>query len=141
MQTQHNKTIVQRYLEEAVSRGSETAIEAYVSPDVVFTSPYTPQPIHGIAGIKQMIAGLHVAFPDLQIREEAVVEEGDIVASRWVATGTQTGDFMGNSPSGRPYKITGMSFYRVKDGKIVEGWVNDDTLGMLQQLGVIPLPA
>jgi hypothetical protein len=30
-----------------------------------------------------------------------------------------------------------MSIYRVRDGRIVEGWVNDDTLGMASQLGLV----
>jgi predicted ester cyclase len=46
---------------------------------------------------------------------------------------------MGHAPSGRQFKISRQNIYRVKDGKIVEGWVNDDSLGMLQQLGIIPM--
>jgi len=145
MQTQttveHNKTLVRRYLEEAVSRGGVAAIDTFVSPNVIFTSPYTPAPIHGIEGFKQMIGMLQTAFPDLQIHEEAVLAEGDTVASRWYATGTHQGEFMGHPPSGKLFHISGMSIYRIKDEKIVEGWVNDDSLGMLQQLGIIPMGA
>ena len=95
----------------------------------------------GSNGFKQMISTLHDAFPDLTIHEEAILAEGDTVATRWVATGTQEGDFIGSPPSGRRFKISGQSIYRVRDGKIVEGWVNDDSLGMLQQLGMIPMQA
>jgi len=141
MSIDQNKTIVRRYLEEAVSQGNISAMERYVSPDIVFTSPYTPQPIHGIEGFKQMIGLLHTAFPDLKIHEEDALCEGNTVATRWFATGTHRGDFMGHKPSGRQFKISGQSIYRIKDGKIVEGWVNDDSLGMLQQLGIIPIPS
>ncbi len=34
-----------------------------------------------------------------------------------------------------------MSFYRVRNGKIIEEWVDDDNLGMLTQLGALPAPA
>ena len=33
-----------------------------------------------------------------------------------------------------------MSIHRIAGGKIAEGWVNFDALGMLQQLGVVPAP-
>ena len=46
------KAIVQRYLKQAVSGGSTTAIDALVSPRIVFHSPYTPQPIQGREGFK-----------------------------------------------------------------------------------------
>jgi len=135
------KAIVHRYLEQAVSGGDPGTIDALVSPQVVFTSPYTPEPIRGIEGFKQMIGMLHEAFPDLRVHEAEALGEGDTVASRWTATGTHRGEFMGSPPSGRSFSITGISMYRVQGGKIAEGWVNDDSLGMLQQLGLLPAPA
>lgn len=141
MSVEQNKSIVRRYLDEAVSKGDVSAIETYVASGIVFTSPYTPEPIKGIEGFKQMIAMLHTAFPDLQIHEEDALGEGNTVATRWFATGTHQGDFMGHRPSGRHYKISGQSIYRLSEGKIVEGWVNDDSLGMLQQLGILSMPS
>jgi len=138
--TEQNKNLVRRYLDEVVSQGKLAQAGEFVEPNLIFTSPYTPEPIHGLEGFKQMIGMLHAAFPDLRISEEAMVAEGDIVASRWYASGTHQGEFMGAPPSGKSFKITGMSFYRIADNKIVEGWVNDDSLGMLQQLGLLPAP-
>ena len=132
-----NKSIVHRYLEQAVSQGSGSAIDDLVSAQVVFSSPYTPEPIRGIEGFKQMIGMLHGAFPDLKIHEAQTLAEGDTVASRWTATGTHRGEFMGHPPSGRQFSISGISIYRVEGGKIAEGWVNDDSLGMLRQLGLL----
>lgn len=61
------------------------------------------------------------------------------MASRWIAGGTHTGEaFAGLTATGcRAFRISGMGIYRVRDGKIVEGWVNDDTLGMASQLGMV----
>jgi steroid delta-isomerase-like uncharacterized protein len=136
-----SKSIVRRYLDQAVSQGSASAIDELVSREVVFSSPYTPEPIRGIDGFKQMIAMLHGAFPDLKIHEAQTLAEGETVASRWTATGTHRGEFMGHPPSGREFSISGISIYRVKDGKIAEGWVNDDSLGMLRQLGLLGVTA
>ena len=132
------RSVVHRYLEQAVSGGDSAAIDALVAPDVVFTSPYTPEPIRGIEGFRQMIAMLHAAFPDLRIHEAEALAEGETVASRWTATGTHRGEFMGAPPTGRSFRITGISMYRVRGGRIAEGWVNDDSLGMMRQLGLLP---
>ena len=42
------------------------------------------------------------------------------------------------APTGKPITVTGIETMQVSGGKIVEGWVEFDQLGMLQQLGVIP---
>ncbi|HVL55290.1 MAG TPA: ester cyclase [Burkholderiaceae bacterium] len=136
--TEANKALVRAYLDLVVSGGDLAAAERYVAEDVVFASPYTPEPARGIQAFGQMIAGLHAAFPDMKLTEQAAVAEGDLVATRWHVGGTHRGAaFAGLPPSGRRFHISGMSFYRIESGKIVEGWVNDDSLGMLRQLGAI----
>ncbi len=135
-----NRRLVSRYLREVVSDGDLDAADRYVASGIVFTSPYTPEPIRGLAEFKAMIGGLHAAFPDLRLEEEAAVAEGDLVATRWRVHGTHTGPFGELPPSGRGFSITGMSFYRVVEGRIVEGWVDDDTLAMAEQLGAVAAP-
>ena len=36
--------------------------------------------------------------------------------------------------------VTGISIYRVANGKIVEEWFQQDMLGVLQQIGALPAP-
>jgi predicted ester cyclase len=142
MSTEANKEIVRRYLERYVGGGDEAVADEVVAPEIVFTSPYTPEPVHGLDAFKQMIGALRASFPDLEIREDDTIAEGDLVASRWIASGAHTcGAFAGLDPSGSRFEITGMSFYRLRGGKIVEGWVNDDNLGMAAQLGLVPAAA
>lgn len=138
MQTDDPKAIVRRYLEEVVSRGNLELASRLVAEDVHFVSPYTPEPMDSRDGLLAMLGGLHAAFPDFFLREEEILGEGDLVASRWVAGGTHTGAaFAGAPPSGRRFEITGMSMYRVRAGRIVEGHVIDDTFRMRAQLGFI----
>jgi predicted ester cyclase len=47
---------------------------------------------------------------------------------------------MGIPPTGKPVRVTAILIARLVNGKFVEGWLNYDGLGMLQQLGVIPTP-
>jgi len=69
-----------------------------------------------------------------------MVAEGDKVATRWTMTGTHQGELMGIPPTGVRITVTGISMSRFADGKLAEGWNSYDILGMMQQLGVIPLP-
>lgn len=141
MSRQSPTDVVRRYLTEVVSGGRMELADQLIAPDVAFTSPYTPEPLHSREGLIAMLSYLHAAFPDFLLREEASLAEGELVASRWVAGGTHTGaEFNGLPADGRRFEITGMSVYRVADGRIVEGWVNDDTLGMASQLGLVPEP-
>jgi len=81
---------------------------------------------------------LRAAFPDLQVKLDRIIAEGDLVSLHWSAKGTNTvatGPFPG---TGKAVAVDGMSFFRFADGKIVEEWSTYDNLTIMQQLGLIP---
>jgi predicted ester cyclase len=80
------------------------------------------------------------AFPDLHFTVEDIIAEGDKVVTRLTCRGTQQGAFMGIPPTGKQATVTAIDINRFAGGKSVEHWLNMDTLGLLQQLGVIPAP-
>ena len=63
---------------------------------------------------------------------------GDKEVVRWTIRGTHTGELMGIPPTGKQVAWTGITIYRLADGKIVEEKGEEDALGFLQQLGVVP---
>lgn len=63
-----------------------------------------------------------------------------MVVIRWTGRGTNYGDLPNIPATGRHSTVTGITIDRFEDGKIAESWTNWDTLGMLQNLGVIPAP-
>jgi len=71
---------------------------------------------------------------------EDVIAEEDRVVVRWTAQGTQQGELLGVPPTGKQVTVTGIDVYRIENGRTAEHWGNFDQLGMLQQLGVIPVP-
>lgn len=81
------------------------------------------------------------AFPDTHFTILAQVAEGDLVLTHWRARGTHMGALLNMPPTNRVAEVTGMSLTRYADGKGVETWTNWDTLGLLQQIGVIPAMA
>jgi predicted ester cyclase len=54
-------------------------------------------------------------------------------------SGTHLGDFQGLAPTGKHVKIASFDMFRIADGKLVEHWSISDSLGMMQQLGLIPV--
>ncbi len=137
---QTSKQIARRVIEEAFVGGRLDAVDELIAADAVSHDPAIPESVRGPEGVKQVIAGYRAAFPDLRIEIQDQIADGGSVATRWTARGTHQGDFMGLAPTGREATVTGITIDRIADGKIVESWSNWDTLGLLQQLGAIPVP-
>jgi steroid delta-isomerase-like uncharacterized protein len=137
MSTEQHKAIVRRFFEDF----SHATVDELLVPDYVHHDPSLPPELQrGREAYKQVVSLFLTAFPDLKTTVDDVVAEGDKVACRWTFRGTQRGEMMGIPPTGKQVVGAGMSIQRITNGKIAEGWVNFDTLGMLQQLGAIPAP-
>lgn len=140
MTTEQNRTIARRYMEELWNQGKLDVAGELVTGNYAVYDPGTPGRQGGVEGEQQAVSLYRSAFPDLHFTVEDIVVEGDRVALRWSSSGTHLGELMGIPPTGRQAGPTGMSIFRVVDGRIAENWHNWDTLGLLQQLGVIPTP-
>ncbi len=80
------------------------------------------------------------AFPDLRLTIDDQIAEGETVVTRWTATGTHEGELMGIPPTGKQATTTGININHVSGGKLVDGWGIFDQLGLLQQIGAVPVP-
>jgi steroid delta-isomerase-like uncharacterized protein len=132
-----NKALILRGYEEEWNRGNLDVIPELFTKDVVCHMVHSPD-IKGQDNWRVFITAFRNAFPDIQFTIEDHFGEGDKVATRWVFTGTHTGELTGIPPTGTKITVKGVNIYHFKDGKISEFWVTLDDLGMLQQLGVIP---
>ncbi len=83
---------------------------------------------------------LRAAFPDLHVTAEDIIAEGDKVVVRGTISGTHKGEFMGIPATGKEGRVTGISTFRLADGKVCEGWAESDSLGLLIQLGLAKPP-
>ena len=136
-----NKAISRRIVEEPFNEGRYDVIEELIAPSFVNHDPSVTDDLVGPEATRQLIETYRNAFPDIRITIEDQLAEGDRVATRWTARGTHQGELMGIEPTGKQATVTGLTIDRIENGKIVESWNNWDTLGMLQQLGVIPAMA
>ena len=138
MSAEETKAIVERFWEELWNKKNLKIVDELLSDNAVIHN--FGAVVEGREAWRQSITPFFTAFPDLKFTVELTIIEGDRMAVRWAATGTHTGDFRGIAPTCKQINIAGVAIYRVAEGKIVEGWSQPDTLGLLQQIGAIPTP-
>lgn len=130
-----NKQIARRTFEEGWGKGNLDMVDEIAAPDMRLHARLPGDFGPGPEGIKKLIRTFRAAFPDLSYTVDFQLAEGDRVLTRWSATGTHRGEFMGIQPTNRRINYDGMSVQRFRNGKIVEAWANVDMLGLLQQIG------
>jgi steroid delta-isomerase-like uncharacterized protein len=128
-----NKAICRRHYEEVLSAKQLSVVDEI----------YAPQIGYGTEGqslareqLRQLAAASTTAFPDLAVTVQAQIAEGDLVTTRWSATGTHLGDFMGHPATGKVVTIHAIHIHRIKDGRICHLWEEIDLLGLTKQLGI-----
>jgi steroid delta-isomerase-like uncharacterized protein len=136
--SERDKITVRRGFEELFTRGQLDIADEVFSQDYVGHDATMPRDIRGPSEAKQLVQMYRSAFPDLKMIVEEQLAEGDLVATRFTASGTHRGELMGIAPTGAKVTVTGVTVDRMKDGKSVESWTSYDALGMLRQLGAIP---
>jgi steroid delta-isomerase-like uncharacterized protein len=135
--SEENKRIVKRLVKEAWTGKNVGAVDELVSEDYVEYAPFGT--LRGIGDYKEGIQMFNSAFPDLKIKVEDMLAEGDRVAFRMTATGTHKGSFMDVPGSGAKVTFSGIDITRIEDGKVVEEWFMLDLMGLMQQLQAKPL--
>ena len=133
-----NKALSKRILDEAFNAGNLAVLDEILAEGFVNYDAALPEPGIGIDAAKASVTGYRDAFPDLKITIEEQIAEGDSVVTRWSARGTHQGDLMGIPPTGKQATVTGITIDTIASGRIIETRTNWDTLGLLQQLGVVP---
>jgi predicted ester cyclase len=137
MSIEDNKALIQRVNEEGLNQHNPALVDETCAPNFVFHNG--SRTIQGLPAYKRYLAPFFSAFPDAHFTTEAIVAEGDTVAVRRTFRGTHRGSLMGIPPTGRQVTFSDIVMLRVANGKFVEAWNNADELGMLRQLGMIPV--
>jgi steroid delta-isomerase-like uncharacterized protein len=135
---EENKAIFRRYVDEVSNEGNLDLADEIFDRYIAHQSDGSTQE-RGPEDVKRFIGEFRQALPDFRSIIEYQVAEGDMVVTRWRASGTHRGAFRGIPPSGNRIAVTGIGVFRFsEEGKVVESWDNMDQLGMLQQMGGIP---
>ncbi|MGH2560619.1 MAG: ester cyclase [Thermomicrobiales bacterium] len=138
MSAEENKELARRFFEEVWNQADETAIDRYIAEHAAGNDPDFGA---GREAFRARWRKWQAAFPDLHFQIDDLVAEGAKVVTRWTLTGTHQGEFMGIPPTGRAFRVAGMSLDRIEQGQIQEGFDGWDALGLRRQLGAIPVDA
>ena len=137
MSIEENKNIVRRY-QEIYNHNDLNFLNEVLSEDLL-TPNIMPGIPPGLEGAKAAHRIMLAGFPDYQTIIEDIISEGDKVVARIKMTGTHTGEFMSIPPTGKRISFTGIYIVRIVNGKIVEHWGEEDSVSLLQQLGVLKM--
>jgi steroid delta-isomerase-like uncharacterized protein len=130
---EENKAVVRRYVEEFKTGGDEAVAAELRSPEFVNHSaaPGTPS---GPEGGLRLFRALRTAFPDLHVRIDDMVAEGEEVVTRQTFSGTHSAEWLGVPATGRRVSWSVIDIVRLRDGRMTDHWAVADFHGLLGQL-------
>jgi steroid delta-isomerase-like uncharacterized protein len=136
--SEQNKAVVRRLFEELWNKGNLSVADQLFTPNYTHHDSSSPDFGHGPESERKRATLYRTAFPDLRLTIEDLIAEGDTVMARWSCHGTHRGSLNEIGPTGKQFTISGVTIARFVNGKLSEGFVNWDALGLMQQLGVVP---
>jgi predicted ester cyclase len=123
------KDLVRRYLEDVFSDGNLDAMERYLRGDAF------------MARVAELVTRWRTAFPDFRITVDEVLAENDRVVSVEILTGTHDGIYESAigpiAPTGTKVSWSRISIRRLDGDRFVDGFFEEDEVGLLKQLGVL----
>ncbi len=118
------KQTVTRLIDEVINGGELDLIDELYAPEMADPA-------------RRWIAPFRESFPDVEMEIVELIAEGEKVAGRFRCSGTNLGEWRGNSPTGRRFEnVDEVYFFRVVDGRIAEAWGLEDTASRMHQLGL-----
>jgi len=132
-----NKAIARSFFEDVLDQGRfDKYAESHADDFVAHTGDHDATLAEDIAAAKEE----RKALPDMHVKVNQMVAEGDTVVVYWRASGTNTHEGMGFPATGRKIIVPGMTIFRFKKGKISEEWSVFDMSSAMQQAGLCPAP-
>jgi predicted ester cyclase len=139
MGVEEHKEIVRRFIEVGWGRADERVFDECL--DRHCYRHISGSVSSGQSDAKLALRLVHLGLSDIQITIEQLFGENDLVVVRSLTRGTHTGEYVGVPPTGCRVEISAVDLYRFANGRIVESWHNVDELGLLRQLGLVPMRA
>ena len=129
------KNLVHRSHHEAMIGGNDALVDELYGDDFVNHSQGLPDNMkYGPESIRLQYQFLRSAFSDMEMEDDLQTVEGDLIGLRWTWRGRHTGEFLGIPPTNATVEIDGYDILRIRDGKIREVWIIQDSAGLMGQL-------
>ncbi|MCR9253478.1 MAG: ester cyclase [bacterium] len=128
------KELIEHYVSIWNRNGASELEEVFTEDSKYWDSVQSGNAIEVLSGA---VAGTYESFPDVkfEITQLTVNPDGQLFLE-WKMTGTNTGEFFGNPPTGRSVEIKGLDAISVEGNKIREIRSFYDTGLFNQQLGL-----
>ena len=130
-----------RFLEESFNDGNLALADQYLAAEATDNDPAMPTHLDHLRGpdrFKAIVKLYREAFPDIRMKVDEALCDGDAVIMRWRSTGTHRGPLLGFAPTGASVEVTGIDILRWSGDKIVEAFAQWDNLGLARQIGAAP---
>ena len=135
------RAIAMRYADEVWNAKNLDAADELFTAGHTYHDPLMPDLPAGPEGVKLRRGAYMEAMSDAVVTMNHLIIEGDHLAAMWTYGGTNDGELMGIPATGKRAEIDGIHTFRFEGDKIAETWVFADTLGLLQQLGLVQIGA
>jgi steroid delta-isomerase-like uncharacterized protein len=133
-----NKSLVRSFF-RAINAGDSSALDQYIAVDYVDHNPQFPNLPPGLEGVRQGFEKALRSWSDFHHEVVDQIAEGDKVVSQINAYAIHVGEFLGVPATHKKITMSGIAVHRIANGKLVEHWSKIDQIGVLVQLGVLPL--
>lgn len=132
---ERNKAVARSFFEEVLGQGQlDKYSESHANDFVAHAHDHEATLEEDMAAAREE----RKALPDMSVKVNQTVAEGDLVAVYWTVTGTNTQAGMGFPATGKKITTAGITLFRFKGGKICEEWSVWDRLSVMQQAGLLP---
>ena len=132
-QVEKNKAICKVFFDELFNQGNVAAIEKFVDSSVKVHKTF-PWQREGAKAFYDTIEVFKLGFPDLKIKFDDILGEGDKVMCKFTVNGTHKESFLNIPATGKTVEYEEVNIVRFRDEKIIEHWAVADTYSLMQKL-------
>ena len=132
---ERNKELVRRYV-GAFNAGDLDGLVSLFAEDAEIQGVFGKGVVGKVLPIwRQLVEGY-----GMHLEVQSLVAEGDIVAARYIETGTFRAAAFGHEPTGKSYEIVAMEWFEIENGRIKRRWGARDSASQARQLGLADGP-
>ena len=130
-----NKAVARSFFEDVLDKGKLEDYAKSHAPDFVAHSEGR------LASLEEDMSAAREqrkALPDMRVKVNHIIAEGNLVSIYWTASGTNTAAGWGIPATGKSVSASGMTLFRFERGLIQEEWSVFNLYSILKQLGLLP---
>jgi len=137
MSQARSEEVMRTYLAEVVGKRRYELIPQLAAEDMIDHT----QPVKGRQGLVNHVTNFHRTFPDVTVQIKRIVAGENDAVGWWSLKGTHSQELFGQQGSGKLLEFDVVSFFRLKDGMLVDYALVADALTAAMQMGLKLKPA